>query len=110
MDKKLTNYNIDNSMKTITRPTVFDRILKEIDPVEIPSEYVDHILIQYHDGNTIEISGAEINHPVPLNKSSKSDSVEEYFKKMQDVRVFINIQKLESDINQTVERYLGKYC
>lgn len=110
MDKKLTNYNIDNSMKSITRPTVFDRILKEIDPVEIPSEYIDHILIQYYDGNTIEISGAEIDYPVPLHKNPRTENVEEFFKKMQDVRVFINLQKLESDINQTVERYLGKYC
>lgn len=109
MSKKI-NFNIDQSMKSIVRPSVFDRILKEIDPVEIPSAYIEHILIQYHDGNTVELTGEEINHPIPMNKNYPFEQMNEAFKKMSDIRVFVDTQKLEQDINQIVERYLGKYC
>lgn len=110
MAKKITNFSLDNAIDRIVRPSVFDRIVKEIDAKEIPAKYVQQILVQYYDGSVIELSGDEITHPIPMNKNASWEGLEESFKKMRDVRVFINVETLERDINELVEKYLGAYC
>ena len=110
MAKKITNFSLDKAINRIARPSVFDRIVKEIDAVEIPAKYVEQILVQYYDGNVVELSGDEITHPIPMNKSSSWDKMEESYKKMRDVKVFINTDALERDINELVEKYLGSFC
>jgi hypothetical protein len=108
--KSMTNFNFDKAISRIARPSVFDRIVKEIDAKEIPAKYIEQILIQYYDGNIVELSGSEITHPIPLNKNTSWDIMEESFKKMRDVKVFLNTEKLELDVNIMVEDLLGKYC
>lgn len=110
MAKKSTSFSLDKAMNRIARPSVFDRIVKEIDAKEIPARYVEQILVQYYDGNVIELSGEELTHPIPMNKDASWDKMEESFKKMRDVKVFISTDKLEEDINIMVEEYLSKYC
>jgi hypothetical protein len=36
--------------------------------------------------------------------------MEESFKKMRDVKVFINTEVLEKDVNELVEKFLGTFC
>lgn len=36
--KSTTSFNIDKAMSRITKPSVFDRIVKEIDAKEIPAK------------------------------------------------------------------------
>lgn len=110
MTKKTTNFSFDRALNRIARPSVFDRIVKEIDAKEIPARYVEQILVQYYDGNTVELSGEEITHPIPMNRNASWDKMEESYKKMRDVRVFINTEILEKDINIMVEKLLGPHC
>lgn len=110
MAKKVPNFSIDKALGRIIRPSVFDRIVKEIDANEIPAKYVEQILVQYYDGNVVELSGDELTHPIPMNKDASWDKMEESFKKMRDVKVFISTEKLEIDINIMVEEFIGKYC
>ena len=110
MTKKITNFSVDKALSRIAKPSVFDRIVKEIDAKEIPARYVQQILVQYYDGNVVELHGNEITHPIPMNKDAQWDKISESFKKMRDVRVFINIDILEEDINELVEKYLGNFC
>ena len=110
MTKKVTSISVDKALNRIARPSVFDRIVKEIDAKEIPVKYVQHILVQYYDGNVVELRGNEITHPIPMNKDAPWDKISESFKKMRDVKVFINVDVLEEDINALVEKYLGAYC
>lgn len=110
MSKKIPNFSIDKALGRIMRPSVFDRIVKEIDAKEIPAKYVEHILVQYYDGNVVELSGDELTHPIPMNKDASWAEMEESFKKMRDVKVFISTDKLEEDINAMVEDYLGRFC
>ena len=107
MAKKITNFSLDKAINRIARPSVFDRIVKEIDAKEIPARYVEQILVQYYDGNVVELSGDEITHPIPMNKNAQWEGMEESFKKMRDVKVFINTDVLEQDVNELVEKYLG---
>ncbi len=108
--KTTTSFNLDKAISRIAKPSVFDRIVKEIVAKEIPAKYIEQILVQYYDGNVVEISGADLTHPIPLNKNIQWDKMEESFKKMRDVKVFINTDTLERDINEMVEKVLGAYC
>lgn len=110
MAKKITNFNLDKAISRISKPSVFDRIVKEIDAKEIPSAYIEQILVQYYDGTIVELSGNEITHPIPVNRSATWEMMEDSFKKMRDVKIFISTDKLEKDINVMVEDLLGKYC
>jgi len=110
MTKKVTNFSLDKAINRIARPSVFDRIVKEIDAKEIPARYIEQILVQYYDGNVIELSGDEITHPIPMNRNVHWELMKESFKKMRDVKVFISTDKLELDVNIMVEDILGKYC
>ena len=108
--KSTTSFNLDKAIGRIAKPSVFDRIVKEIDAKEIPAKYIEQILVQYYDGNVVELSGDEITHPIPVNKTSNWEMMEDSFKKMRDVKIFINTDRLEKDINELVEGILGNYC
>lgn len=108
--KTTTSFNFDKALNRIARPSVFDRIVKEVDAKEIPAIYVEHILVQYYDGNVVELSGTEISHPIPLNKNASWEMMEDQFKKMRDVKIFVNTERLETDINIMVEELLGRFC
>lgn len=110
MAKKMTNFSLDKAINRIVRPSVFDRIVKEIDAMEVPARYIEQILVQYYDGTVVELKGEEVKHPIPLNKNASWDKMEESFKKMRDVKVFINTEILEKDVNELVEKILGNYC
>lgn len=110
MTKKVTNFSFDKAIGRIARPSVFDRIVKEIDAKEIPAKYIEQILVQYYDGSIVELSGNELTHPIPMNRDAAWERMAESFKKMRDVKIFINTDVLEKDINELVENYLGLYC
>jgi hypothetical protein len=108
--KATTGFNINKVLDRIAKPSVFDRIVKEIDAKEIPAKYVEQILVQYYDGNVVELHGDEITYPIPLNKNATWQQMEDSFKKMRDVKVFISTDRLEHDVNILVEEILGKFC
>lgn len=110
MARKMTNFNIDKSMNTISKPSVFDRIIKEVEANNIPTTYIDHILVQYHNGSIVELKGDEIEFPIPVNKNPNGNDLENMFRTMKDVKIFLNTNKLEEDINKLVEKLLGNYC
>ena len=107
--REVTSFNIDKAISQIAKPSIFDRIVKEVDAKEIPVKYIEQILVQYYDGNIVELRGSELTHPIPVNKDATWKIMEASFKKMKDVKVFISTDKLESDINSMVEDYLGRY-
>ncbi len=108
--KTTTSFNLDKAISRVAKPSVFDRIVKEIDAKEIPAAYIEQILVQYYDGNIVELSGRDLTSPIPLDQQSTWDMMEESFKKMRDVKIFINTDKLEKDVNEGVERLLGRFC
>jgi len=103
MSKKTTSFSMDKAISRISKPSVFDRIVKEIDAKEIPAKYIEQIIVQYYDGSIVEMSGTEITYPIPINRNTQHD-------KMEDIKVFISTDRLEEDVNEMVEQYLGTYC
>ena len=39
--KTTTSFNLDKAISRISHPSVFDRIVKEIDAKEIPAKYIE---------------------------------------------------------------------
>ena len=107
---KRTNVGLEKSSELTNRLSVFDRIVKEIDTDEIPSKYIEYILVQYLDGRVVELRGNDIMFPVPLNKDMQWDKINNSSSKLKDVKVFIRTDILEQDINELVEIILGRYC
>lgn len=111
MEKRTTTgFNIDKAISRIAKPSVFDRLVREVDAREIPAKYIEQILVQYYDGNVVELKGKDITHPIPMNKNISWNEMSSSFKKMRDVKIFISTELLENDVNILVETYLGKYC
>src|SRR5574337_306522 len=109
MEKKTTtSFNIDKAISRIAKPSIFDRLVKEVDARKIPAKYIEQILVQYHDGSIVELKGKDISHPIPINRNIAWNEMESAYKKMRDVKVFISTEQLESDVNVLVEDYLGK--
>jgi len=105
-----TSFNIGTAVSRVAKPSVFDRIVKEISIDTIPAKYIEQILVQYYDGNVVELNNDEITHPIPINENISWSELAESFRRMRDVKIFINSAVLEIDINNRVEDYLGNYC
>jgi len=110
MAKKVTSFSLDKVIGRISKPSVFDRIVKEVDAKEIPAIFIENILVQYYDGNVVELKGSELTHPMPLNRNTSSELMEQSFKSMKDIKIFISTDRLETEVNALVEDYLGKWC
>lgn len=107
---KKTNYEFDRAMNRVVNPSPFDKFVREVEAKEIPTKYIEQIIVFYADGTTVELSGDEITHPIPVNRNATWEAMESTFKRMKDVKVFINTDRLETDVNILVEDYLGKHC
>lgn len=110
MTKKILGVNFDKTINRLAKPSVFDRLVKEVDTHDIPSKYIDHILVQYHDGTVSEFAGDDIMLPVPIGKHELTSNGDGMYKDMRDIKIFINTGILEVDINELVEQFLGPYC
>lgn len=108
--KTVTSFNVEQALGRIVRPSVFDQILKEVDAHEIPAKYIQQIQVHYHDGSIVELSGDDLEHPLPVNRNGSHEEVAEFFKKMKDIKILIDTNVLEDDINTEVEKYLGRFC
>lgn len=110
MSKKTTNVSIDKAISVNNRITAFDRIVQEIIIDEIPTKYIENILVHYHDGNIVDVPGRDLVQSIPINEETDWDKMEVIFKKMSDVRIFLNTEKLEENVDDLVEELIGRYC
>jgi len=109
-DKKIHQLDVNKVLQRILTPSVFDQIVKEVDAKEIPTQYVERVVVFYKDGNVVELSGNEITHPVPVNRQGNWKDMEDPYQTMKEVKIFVNTDRLEKDINCLVEEYLGGKC
>lgn len=110
MSKKLSNsYRIDKVPSKSSRSIVFDALIKDIDMTQIPIKYVEEVIVYYQDGTSAGYNGSDLTDAIPMNKTL-SFSKNNIFKKMKDVKVYLNTALIEKEINEQVERYLGRFC
>jgi len=87
----------------------FDKLLKDIFTTEIPSVFVDKIVLTDKNGNISEKTGKEINGPVPLNPSVDSPLSKIWNQETTSVEIFLNIKKVEEFVKDQTKLLLDKY-
>ena len=105
MSDKNPKIHIDRRKKS----SDFERILSEVDAEEIPAEFIEYISIHYADGSVIEILGSEIAYPVPIRRNEKWKRLETNNRKISDLKVYVNLQKLEREINKVVSKWTADF-
>ena len=87
----------------------FDKLMEEIFPMSIPTEYVESILVTLASGQEIEMSGDELLHPLPLADDLNWEKLVHRFDKIADVQVKINVDKIKEDVAANVVSILGAH-
>lgn len=87
----------------------FDKLMDEIFPMSIPTEYVEKILVTLASGQEIEMSGDELLHPLPLADDLNWEKLVHRFDKIADVQVKINVNKIKKDVATNVRTILGTH-
>jgi hypothetical protein len=87
----------------------FDKMMDEIFPMSIPTEYVESILVTLASGQEIEMSGDELLHPLPLADDLNWEKLVHRFDKIADVQVKINVAKIKSDVATNVKTILDSH-
>jgi len=87
----------------------FDRLMEEIFPMSIPTEYVESILVTLASGQQIVMSGDELLQPLPLADDLSWEKLVHRFDKIADVQVKINVEKIKKDVKNNVISILGKH-
>lgn len=107
---KKVSFDLDKTISRISRPSIFDRLVKEIKCIQVPPRYVRSVVVNYYDGKIVEIDGTYLSKPVPMSKDADWTNLDNIFKEMKDLKVYIDVETLENDVNEEVEKLLGKYC
>lgn len=84
-------------------------LLEQADVSFIPAEFIDYVMISYHDGNKEFISGDYFIYGVPITrrdmiKLNVNNSIE---KKVKFLKVFVDIEALEQYVNLFLHDILG---
>ena len=87
----------------------FDKLMDEIFPMSIPTEYVEKILVTLASGQEIEMSGDELLHPLPLADDLNWEKLVHRFDKIADVQVKINVSKIKEDVATNVKTILDTH-
>lgn len=87
----------------------FDKLMDEIFPMSIPTEYVEKILVTLASGQEIEMSGDELLHPLPLANDLNWEKLVHRFDKIADVQVKINVSKIKEDVATNVKTILDAH-
>ena len=87
----------------------FDKMMDEIFPMSIPTEYVESILVTLASGQEIEMSGDELLHPLPLADDLNWEKLVHRFDKIADVQVKINVAKIKNDVATNVKTILDSH-
>ena len=87
----------------------FNRLMEEIFPMSIPTEYVESILVTLASGQEIVMSGDELLQPLPLADDLSWEKLVHRFDRIADVQVKIDVEKIKKDVATNVISILGKH-
>ena len=73
-------------------------MLKQVFPSEIPSQYVDKLIITKTDGNQSELRGEDIEGNIPLSPNHASPLSKIWNNETEKVEIYLNLKKVESVI------------
>jgi|TARA_X000001036_G_scaffold187841_1_gene177063 hypothetical protein len=87
----------------------FDKLLKDIFTTEIPSVFVDKVIVTDKNGNIGEKAGDDLKGAIPLNPSVDTPLSKLWNKETTSVEIFLNIKKVEEFVISQTKLLLDKY-
>ena len=87
----------------------FDKLMDEIFPMSIPTQYVESILVTLASGQEIEMPGDALLHPLPLADDLNWEKLVHRFDKIADVQVKIDVAKIKEDVATNVKTILDSH-
>ena len=95
--------------KILSKPSVFDRLIKEILIIQVPVKYIQKLTIHYSDGNVINWTGNELTQSTTVLDTSKWEQLSSVYKRMKQIKIVIDTNLLEEDVNQALDKLLTKH-
>ncbi len=87
----------------------FDQLLKDIFTTEIPSAFVDKVVVTDKSGTIGETLGTSIKGAIPLNPNIDTPLSNLWNQETTSVEIFLNIQKVEQFVTAETKKLLDKY-
>jgi len=107
MDEEHSN-RLRRALDKITKPNVFDELIKQVTPTVIPVRFIQYVTVKYNDGSIVELRGTDITEPVPVNHLMTQEEKLKTRAKMADVRVFIDTTTLGEEIDNAIDNAFRK--
>ena len=86
----------------------FDKLLKDIFTTEIPSVFVDKVIVTDKNGNIGEKAGNDLEGAIPLNPSVDTPLSKLWNQETTSVEIFLNIRKVEEFVTNETKLLLDK--
>ena len=97
------------ALDKITKPNVYDEIIKQVTPTVIPTRFIEYVKVFYNDGTTVDLCGTDITEPVPVKQAMSNEERKLSRAKMADVKVFINTEALGNEIEDSIDDTFRKF-
>ena len=103
------NERFNKSIENIIKPNIYDTIIQDVNPTNIPVEFIDYVSVKYNDGSVVKLSAADIDDALmirrvmgPGNKTSARQDVA-------DVRVFVDTTALRNTVEEMIDICFHKH-
>lgn len=109
MSEKSPRNALRRALDKITKPNIYDEIIKQVSPTVIPVRFIEYVTVFYNDGTTVDLKGTDITEPVPVKHYMSKDERKSTRAKMSDVKVFINTEVLSEEIENSIDDTFRKF-
>ena len=87
----------------------FDRVMEEITPVSIPSNFIKIISVKLANGSQVVLKGEELLNPLPVANDFSWDKLVERFESIEDIQVFIDMPAIRENVVMNVKKILEQH-
>ena len=87
----------------------FDRVMEEITPVSIPSNFIKSLSVKLANGSQVVLKGEELLNPLPVANDFSWDKLVERFESIEDIQVFIDMPAIRENVVMNVKKILEQH-
>jgi len=106
---KPSRNDLRRALDRITKPNIYDEIIKQVTPTVVPSKFIEYVTVSYNDGTVVELRGTDITEPVPVKQYQTPEEHKLARNEMADVRVFINTEVLSYEVENSIDDLFRKF-
>lgn len=87
----------------------FDRIMEEIIPMSIPTQFVKSVVVKMKNGQSITLIGDELIQALPMQEHGGWAALSNRFDHIDDIEVQIDVPGIKSNVVMNVKKILKKH-